>query len=74
MILRGKLHISKICEFFWSNVTWPPDFSDTGLKEIKYNILVKLMQDTTTYVLLIRFYVATIAALSSIQLKSKLRT
>ena len=49
-------------------------FSGTGLKEIKNNIFVKLMQDTKAYVHLFKFYVATIAALSSIQFKSKLRT
>ena len=75
-ISGGKLYISKICEVFFVKcymASWF-QFSGTGLKEIKNNIFVKLMQDTKAYVHLFKFYVATIAALSSIQFKTKLRT
>ena len=73
MILRGKLYIIKICGFL-VKCYMTSLFQCTGLKEFKYNIFVKHMQDRTTHVHLFRFYVAMIAALSSIQFKSKLRT
>ena len=54
-ILREKLYSSKICGFFLVKCYMTSRFQWQGLKEIKYNICVKHIQDTTAYVHLFRF-------------------